>query len=128
MAVFQGRSKRKATGGRYHDFRKVKKYELGREIILSKISDKDKIKKINSRGGVEKHLVLTAKTINVANPKDKSVKKAQLEKVVENNANPQFVRMNVLTKGAIVQTNLGLVKITSRPGQSGSVCGVLVEN
>jgi len=35
--------------------------------------------------------------------------------------------MNVITKGAIVKTELGLVRVTSRPGQHGVVNGVLIE-
>ena len=34
---------------------------------------------------------------------------------------------NIMNKGAVVQTNLGKVKITSRPGQNGAIAGVLIE-
>ena len=34
---------------------------------------------------------------------------------------------NILTKGAFVETNLGKVKITSRPGQDGNMNGILIE-
>ena len=46
--------------------------------------------------------------------------------VVENKANKDFVRMNILTKGAIIETDLGKAKITSRPGQSGSINAILI--
>jgi len=35
--------------------------------------------------------------------------------------------MGILTKGAIVETELGKVKITSRPGQDGVLNGVLIQ-
>ncbi|MHA1475907.1 MAG: 30S ribosomal protein S8e, partial [Promethearchaeota archaeon] len=38
-----------------------------------------------------------------------------------------YNRRNILTKGAIVKTKLGLVKITSRPGQTGQINGKLLE-
>ena len=47
--------------------------------------------------------------------------------VVENTANTHFVRRNIITKGAVVDTSLGRVKVTSRPGQHGMINGVLVE-
>ena len=46
--------------------------------------------------------------------------------VVENKANPNFVRRNIITKGAIVETSKGNAKVTSRPGQSGVISGVLL--
>jgi ribosomal protein S8E len=51
--------------------------------------------------------------------------------VVENKANKQFVRQKILTKGATVKILLDgkevTAKITSRPGQSGQVSGVIVK-
>ena len=46
--------------------------------------------------------------------------------VVENPANPHLVRRNIITKGCVVETKLGKAKVTSRPGQEGSVNGVLI--
>ena len=37
------------------------------------------------------------------------------------------VRRNILTKGAIIETDAGKAKITNRPGQEGTVNAVLVE-
>ena len=47
--------------------------------------------------------------------------------VVENSADPNYVRRNILTKGAIVETSIGRVRITSRPGMDGVISGVLVD-
>lgn len=46
--------------------------------------------------------------------------------MTENPANIHYVRRNIITKGAVVDTSVGKVKITSRPGQSGSLSGVKV--
>jgi small subunit ribosomal protein S8e len=47
-------------------------------------------------------------------------------KVLESH-NPEYVRMNIITRGAVVETSLGKVKITNRVGQDGFVNGVLVK-
>ncbi|PIN87382.1 30S ribosomal protein S8e, partial [Candidatus Woesearchaeota archaeon CG10_big_fil_rev_8_21_14_0_10_32_24] len=46
--------------------------------------------------------------------------------VVENPSNPHLVRRNILTKGAVVETKMGKARITSRPGQEGTLNGVLI--
>ena len=63
---------------------------------------------------------------NVLDPKTKKVKKAKIKVVVENKANVNFVRRNIITKGSVVNTKLGKVRVTSRPGQEGFVNGVLI--
>ena len=65
--------------------------------------------------------------INVLDPKNNKVQVVEIMGVLENTANIQFVRRNIINKGAMVETNLGTVKVTSRPGQHGMVNGVLVE-
>ena len=44
--------------------------------------------------------------------------------VLKNDANPNYIRRNILTKGAVVDTDKGHVKITSRPGHDGILNGV----
>jgi len=68
---------------------------------------------------------LSAKEVNVSDQKGKT-QKTEILNVVENPANPNLVRRNVITKGAVVETKLGRVRVTSRPGQEGTVNGVLV--
>ncbi|ADP77023.1 SSU ribosomal protein S8E [Methanothermus fervidus DSM 2088] len=126
MAIWQGRSRRKPTGGRLKMHRKKRKHELGREPIMTKIGER-KIKIVRTRGGNKKVKVAADKKINVADPKTNEVKPAKIISVVENPANPHLVRRNIITKGAIVETDLGKVRVTSRPGQDGVINGVLIE-
>ena len=44
----------------------------------------------------------------------------------ENPANPNYVQRNINTKGAILETEVGLVRVRSRPGQDGVLNGVRV--
>ena len=56
-----------------------------------------------------------------------TVIQATLQSVSENAADPNYVRRNIMTKGAVVETDKGLVRITSRPGSHGVINGVLIE-
>jgi len=78
-------------------------------------------------GGNTKVRVLRAKYANVSDPKTGVTKKVSMETVEQNTANPNFVRRNLLTKGAIIKTEIGRARIVSRPGQDGVINAVLVE-
>ena len=69
--------------------------------------------------------LIAVKKINVADKQGKTTS-TDILNVIENPANPNLVRRNIITKGTVVETKLGKVKITSRPGQEGSVNGVLI--
>ncbi len=53
--------------------------------------------------------------------------KSKLLRVIRNPANVDYQRRGVITKGAIVETELGQVRVTSRPGQDGVINAILVE-
>jgi len=124
MARAQNKSRRKVSGGRYVAGRGKKKSELAGFSANTKLAD-CKSKTVRTLGGNEKSFLLSCNVVNVAG-KDGKVKKVTIKNVVENKANPHLVRRNVLTKGAIVETELGKVRITSRPGQEATINGVLV--
>ena len=46
---------------------------------------------------------------------------------MENHADPNYVRRNILTRGAIIKTDIGNARILNRPGQSGVVNAILIE-
>ena len=70
--------------------------------------------------------MLSSNIINVYDKNEKKYKKSKIMTIVSNPANRHFVRRNILTRGAIVKTDLGNARITSRPGQEGTINGVLV--
>ena len=125
MARVQTKSKRKSTGGRYRAGRSKRKFELAGYTTQTKVDDKSKLKIKRTLGGNQKYSLLTVKEISVADKKGKT-QKTEIVNALENPANPNLVRRNVLTMGAIVETKLGKAKITSRPGQEGTVNGVLI--
>ena len=124
--ISQERSKRKATGGRYRPFRKKKLRYKGSLPTLTKIGSK-KLRQDRVRGGNYKLRLLSIDKANVLDPKTGKSVLADIVSVVENKANRQFTRQNIITKGCVIQTSLGLAKVTSRPGQEGIVNAVLIE-
>lgn len=81
---------------------------------------------MRTRGGNKKVRVVGSEYANLAD-EDGDVIQAEINGVLENPANPNYVQRNILTKGAIIDTSEGKARITSRPGQDGVVNAVLVE-
>jgi small subunit ribosomal protein S8e len=78
----------------------------------------------NSRSKAKKIRALSIDKVTVSDG-EKSIT-ATIENVVSNAANLNYVRRNVITKGAIIDTSEGSARVTSRPGQTGQVSAVLV--
>ena len=119
-----GRSLRKRSGGRLRPNRDRRKYEAGSEPTETQIGEQT-LKTIDVRGTERKIRALKTDTASVAT-KD-GVVAADLLDVVENQADPNYVRRNIVTKGAVVETSEGQARVTSRPGQDGQVNAVLVD-
>lgn len=120
------RSKRKPTGGRLDRIRKKKKSDRGTRFLETRI-DKRKTKLCKVRGGKIKAKLLSADYVNISSPGTDKMKKVKIISVKDNAANPHYIRRNILTKGAIIETEIGLARVTSRPGQDGIINAVLVE-
>ena len=78
--------------------------EFGKDPAETKIGER-KIKIIRTKGGSRKIRLANDNRINVLNPKNKQVQVAEIISVLENTANIQFVRRNIINKGAVVETN-----------------------
>lgn len=127
MAIEKTRSNRKPSGGRYSTlYRKGREYARVNQPVLAKIGEA-KTRITRKRGGSLKTQIVSANKISVADPTTKKVKVATIKTVKENNANINFIIRNIMNKGAIVETDIGMVKITSRPGQVGTLSGVLIK-
>lgn len=117
---------RKITGGKYIKRMKKKKYALSEQGKVVKLSEIEKKKSTRVQGGNKKVYLLKAKFVNIME-KGKKGKKIEIKNVLETPSNKFLARQNILTKGTIVQTELGKVKITNRPTQEGMINGVLIE-
>jgi small subunit ribosomal protein S8e len=126
MTVWHGEMGRKKTGGAINQHRKKRKYELGSQPVHTKIG-KTKIKLHRMKSGSIKIKAAAVEFANVLDPHTKQIKKVKIEGVIENPANPHYVRRSVITKGSIIKTELGNARITSRPSQHGIVNAVILE-
>ena len=126
MSVWHGEKGRKHTGGLIRLFRKKRKFELGSPPVHTKIEKEEK-KITRTKGGGSKVKNFQTQTVNVLDPSSKQIKKVKILDVIENPANPQWVRRKIITKGTIIKTELGNARITSRPSQHGTVSAVIVE-
>ena len=126
MVKCQGRSKKKLSGGRIWPKRKKRRYELGRESAETRIGDTKQIR-ITVRGGGHKLRLLVAAEANITLPESGRTQKAKISSVLENSANPHFVRRNIVTAGAVIETDIGNARVTGRPGQDGTVNAILLE-
>ena len=125
MAISQFRSKRKVTGGRYKPLAKKLKHK-GNPPTLTNLAERH-LKLERSRGGHLKTRLLAHNFANVFDPKTKKYEKLKIITITENPANRHFVRRNIMTKGALIKTEKGIAKITSRPGQEGAINAVLMQ-
>ena len=125
MALWQGNSRRSKTGRRIRYARGKRKFEIGRERHLTTIG-KSALKKVRTQGNNRKTRIKTTDLAFVIDPKNNKTTKTEIISVAENSANIHYVRRNIINKGAIIETKLGKAKVTSRPGQSGTVNAILL--
>ncbi len=115
--------KRKPTGGKRKAYRGRRKYEIDRYATETVIGNKEvTVKRV--RGGNLKYACKSAEYANVAD--NGKVVRAKILKVVKNPSNKDYDRRGVITKGSVIETEVGLAKVTSRPGQDGVVNAVKI--
>ena len=125
MPIWQGRSLRKPTGGRRRMSRGKRRREMGEDFVPIKIGPtKRRVKRC--MGGSRKQCLLSVEFANVSDSSGKT-RKVRILSVLENPANRDFVRTGTITKGAIIQTEIGKAKVVNRPGQEPIVNAVLLE-
>ncbi len=128
MGIYHGNDLRKITGGRKGRHVKVKrKYLMGRFPALTTIGDKYIVKKVRARGGNLKLKLKKTNRANVYIPSTGETKNVRIIKVIDNPSNRDYAMRGVITKGAIIHTELGKAKVTSRPGQDGVINAILLE-
>ncbi len=114
----------KGTGGRRGRASDKKLRLVGGVFTATKIGKANAGILNHVRGGETKLKLKTASTVNVLTKS--GMKKVAMRNVLETPDNRHHARQNILTKGAVVDTELGKVKITNRVGQDGVVNGRLL--
>jgi small subunit ribosomal protein S8e len=113
-------SGRKYTGGRKIAMRSRRKYEIDRYPNEAIVGSNVKVKR-RVRGDNNKIAFKTVEFANVSNPEEKKTTKSKILKVIKNTANKDYDRRGVITKGTLIETELGLARVVSRPGQVGVI-------
>ncbi len=114
---------KKISGGKYTQPRKKKLREnSGQKRIVKLGEEKRKQKKVT--GGNVKVFAFGGKFVNVQE-KGKS-KRLEIKNVIETPSNRFLARQNIITKGTILLTDSGKIKVTNRPTQNGVINGVFV--
>ena len=126
MSIWHGEKGKKPTGGKIHLSIKKRKYELGSLPIHTKLGKEKKVSE-RRKGGLFKLRLFSAEFANVLDKKNKSVKRVKILDVVENPANPHYIRRKIITKGTVIKTEIGNARVTSRPSQHGIINAILLE-
>lgn len=117
---------RTPTGAKFIPHYKVKKKcHLGGDEILVELSERERRIIRRTKGGNKKIKLRFATYANVFD--GKNYKKVKILDVIENKAHPLYERRKIITKGAIIKTEIGLAKVTSRPSQHGVVNAILIQ-
>ena len=116
-------SGRKYTGGRKIAMRSRRKFEIDRYPNEALIGNDVQVTR-RVRGDNNKTALKTAEFANVSNVEENKTTKSKILRVIKNTANKDYERRGVITKGAVIETELGLARVISRPGQVGVVNAV----
>ena len=126
MSVWHGTlRKRKLTGGKKRAYRVKRKFEKGTYPAETTLGE-PKRKTVRGFGGNTKIKTFTDKFASVTDPKSGKTEKTEILRVVKNRANVDYNRRGVITKGAEIETKLGMARVTSRPGSEGAINAVLI--
>ena len=125
MSVWHGSlKKRKRTGGRKRAYRVKRNFEKGSFPAETTLGERRK-RSIRGYGGKKKIKILSDNYVCVTDPKTGKTEKTEILRVVSNAANVDYDRRGVITKGAELETSLGIARVTSRPGTDGVINAIL---
>ena len=105
--------KRRLTGGKKPMYHKKRKYDMGRQMAMTKIGSK-RIHSVRVRGGNTKFRAMRLDTGNFSWGSEVCTRKSRILDVVYNASNNELVRTKTLVKNAIVQIDATLFKQWSR--------------
>jgi len=126
MAWHSDLHRRKPSGGRKTPYRGRRKYEKGSPATETTLEENYRAKR-RMRGGGVKVLLYSGNTTQLSDLKTGKTYTSKILRVTKNPANVDYNRRRIITKGTLLETEHGLVKVTSRPGQNGVINAVILE-
>jgi small subunit ribosomal protein S8e len=103
--------------------RKFEIYRYPNEAVAGKTLTTSR----RTRGNNLKTALKSVETVNVIDPNSNKTSKLAILRVAKNPANKDYERRGVISKGALVETEVGTVRVLSRPGQDGTVNAILIK-
>ncbi|MDE1865316.1 MAG: 30S ribosomal protein S8e [Candidatus Micrarchaeota archaeon] len=117
-------TKRAGNGTKKLKFRDKKRSEIGNYFSATKMSTENVVSRVRGRGAA---VGVKLKRAGFANLLTKDgYKKAKITGVLESPDNRNFARQNIITKGTIINTELGKAVVLNRPGREGAINAKLV--
>ena len=104
--------------------RDKRRHEMGGYFVATKLGQENELKEVRMRGGSGKSKLMYAGSANLLT-KD-GYKKAKIKAIMESRDNRNFARLNIITKGSVIETDLGKAVVTNRPGREGCINARLV--
>jgi small subunit ribosomal protein S8e len=131
MVRYQSKNQgRKLSGGRLRASSKKKKRGLSRPNTLTTIvGEKEEIrtKIVRTLGGNKKTRLYRTNVVNALDKETGKTSQATVTDVLENAASNEFRRRDIITKGSILETSAGNVKVTNKPSKEGFVNGIIIK-
>jgi small subunit ribosomal protein S8e len=119
---------RKASGnGKLNVKRSDKKRaEMGNYFVATKLGKENVSKSVRRRGGSVSSALKSAAFANIM--VGGSYKKTRIKAVLESKDNRNFARLNIITKGTVIDTDDGKAVVLNRPGRDGCVNAKLMKD
>ena len=124
MPMWQHPVKQKFSGGRKRPNQKKHKREMGRYPVETRLGERS-IKHQRVRGGNQKVKLYFDDYINVTD--GATTQRVKILDVLENPSNKDYNRRKIITRNTLIKTELGNVRVSSRPGQTPVINGKLIK-
>ena len=121
----RSRTKKGGNGKRRTKSRDKKRSEMGNYFTATKLAEANKIDMVRRRGGKETPALKHAGFVNLLTKQ--GYKKLAIKGVADSPDNRNFARQNIITKGTVINTELGKAVVINRPGREGNINAKLVE-
>lgn len=115
----KSKTKNSGNGKRKSKNRDKKRSEMGSYFVATRFGAENVQKTVRSRGGKTRPKLMYAGSANLLT-KD-GYKRVKITGVAESKDNRNFARLNIITKGTVIETELGKAVVTNSPGREGGV-------
>lgn len=121
----KSRTKSAGNGKKKIKFRDKKRSEMGNYFSATRMGEANVVEQVKTKGGGRRLKLKRAAFANVLTKQ--GYKKAKITAVLDSQANRNFSRQNIITKGSKISTALGDAVVVNRPGREGIVNAKLLQ-